>query len=87
MDISGRTVLIVGGTSGIGRGLAQRFADAGSTVVVGGRNIERVEGLEAVRLDVTDPESVAGARDDVLAKHPDLDVLPVPDPPRLPRRQ
>jgi uncharacterized oxidoreductase len=75
MEISGRTVLIVGGTSGIGRGLAQRFADAGSTVVVGGRNIDRVEGLETVRVDVTDPDSVAGARDDVLAKHPDLDVL------------
>lgn len=75
MDISGRTVLVVGGTSGIGRGLAQRFADAGSTVVVGGRGIDRVEGLEAVRIDVTDPESVASARDDVLAKHPELDVV------------
>jgi short-subunit dehydrogenase involved in D-alanine esterification of teichoic acids len=75
MDISGRTVLIVGGTSGIGRGLARRFADAGSTVVVGGRNTDHVEGLETVRVDVTDPESVIAARDDVLAKHPDLDVL------------
>jgi uncharacterized oxidoreductase len=75
MDISGRTVFIVGGTSGIGRGLAQRFADAGSTVVVGGRDIDRVEGLEAVRIDVTDPDSVTGARDDVLAKHPDVDVV------------
>lgn len=75
MEITNRTVLIVGGTSGIGRGLAQRFADAGSTVIVGGRNTDRVEGLETVEIDVTDPGSIARARDEVLAKHPDLDVL------------
>lgn len=75
MKISGRTVFIVGGTHGIGRGLARRFVDAGSTVVVGGRDIDRVEGLEAVRIDVTDPESVTAARDEVLARHPGLDVV------------
>ncbi|MFF4625500.1 SDR family NAD(P)-dependent oxidoreductase [Nonomuraea jabiensis] len=40
MKITNRTVLIVGGTSGIGRGLARRFVDAGSTVIVGGRKPE-----------------------------------------------
>ncbi|GHF51962.1 short-subunit dehydrogenase involved in D-alanine esterification of teichoic acids [Amycolatopsis bartoniae] len=75
MDISGRTALIVGGTTGIGRGLAQRFVDAGSTVVVGGRDTGRVEGLETVRVDVTDPASVLAARDEVLAKHPGLDLV------------
>lgn len=75
MDISNRTVLIVGGTSGIGRGLAQRFVEAGSTVIVGGRNTDGVEGLETVEIDVTDPGSVLRARDEVVAKHPDLDVL------------
>ena len=75
MKISGRTVFIVGGTHGIGRGLARRFVDAGSTVVVGGRDIGEVEGLEAVRVDVTDPESVTAVRDEVLARHPDLDVV------------
>lgn len=75
MDISSRTVLIVGGTTGIGRALAQRFVDAGSTAVVGGRNIEQVDGVETVRIDVTDAASVAQARDEVLANHPDLDVI------------
>ncbi|GAA3658464.1 SDR family oxidoreductase [Microbacterium marinilacus] len=75
MDISGRTVLIVGGTTGIGRALAQRFVDAGSTVIVGGRNTEQVESLETVRVDVTDPASVLTARDEVLATHPELDVI------------
>lgn len=75
MDITNRTVLVVGGTSGIGRGLARRFAEAGSTVVVGGRNASQVDDLETVTIDVTDPGSVTGARDAVLAAHPDLDVV------------
>jgi short-subunit dehydrogenase involved in D-alanine esterification of teichoic acids len=75
MQITHRTVLVVGGTSGIGRGLAQRFADAGSMVVVGGRNPAPQEEFETVRIDVTDPESVLRARDEVLAAHPDLDVV------------
>ncbi|WP_205262141.1 SDR family oxidoreductase [Nakamurella leprariae] len=75
MNVSARTVLIVGGTTGIGRALAQRFVDAGSTVVVGGRNTDQVEGLETVRVDVTDPASILTARDEVLSKHPELDVV------------
>ncbi|MFE1646103.1 SDR family oxidoreductase [Microbacterium sp. P01] len=75
MNIQGRTVLIVGGTSGIGLGLAHRFAGAGSTVIVGGRNVDRVADLETVRIDVTDPDSVASARDEVLQNHPGLDVV------------
>lgn len=77
MDTSGRTVLVVGGTSGIGLGLARRFAAAGSTVVVGGRTTERVHDLETVTVDVTDPASVTAARDRVLAAHPDLDLVVV----------
>jgi uncharacterized oxidoreductase len=75
MDISERTVLIVGGTSGIGLGLARRFVAAGSTVIVGGRNTGRVDDLETVEIDVTDPDSILRARDEVLANHPDLDVV------------
>lgn len=75
MNIADRTVLIVGGTSGIGRGLAQRFADAGSVVVLGGRSPEPQAGFETVRIDVTDPDSIRRARDEVLDTHPDLDVI------------
>lgn len=74
MEISNRTVLIVGGTAGIGRGLAQRFAAAGGTVIVGGRSPEP-DGFETVRIDVTDPDSITRARDHVLETHPDLDVV------------
>jgi short-subunit dehydrogenase involved in D-alanine esterification of teichoic acids len=75
MDISGRTVLIVGGTSGIGLGLARRFAGLGSTVIVGGRTIDHVTDLETVRIDVTDAGSVVRARDEVLERHPELGVV------------
>jgi uncharacterized oxidoreductase len=75
VEITNRTVLIVGGTSGIGRGLAQRFVDAGSTVIVGGRNPEPQDGLETVRIEVTDPDSILRARDEVLDAHPGLDVV------------
>ncbi|MFE7958854.1 SDR family oxidoreductase [Streptomyces sp. NPDC057413] len=80
MDLSNRTVLIVGGTSGIGRELARRFAQAGSTVVVGGRNREALselsgEAFGTVSIDVTDSDSVSSARDDVLARYPELDTV------------
>lgn len=75
MDINTRTAMIVGGTSGIGRGLARRFAAAGSNVIVGGRNTGDIHDLETVVIDVTDPQSVLRARDEVLAAHPDLDVV------------
>ena len=75
MEITNRTVFIAGGTSGIGRGLAQRFADAGSTVIVGGRSPEPQDELETIRIDVTDPDSILRARDEVLDAHPDLDVV------------
>lgn len=75
MDLSNRTVLIVGATSGIGLGLARRFAAAGSTVVVGGRNTGDISDLETVVIDVTDTDSIIRARDEVLSNHPDLDVM------------
>lgn len=75
MRITDRTVLVVGGTSGIGRGLAERFADAGSTVIVGGRDPRADERFATVRIDVTDAASVLAARDDVLQRFPDLDVV------------
>jgi short-subunit dehydrogenase involved in D-alanine esterification of teichoic acids len=75
MDITNRTVFLVGGTSGIGLGLARRFAASGSTVVIGGRRTDPIDDFELVEIDVTDQASVDRARDTVLARHPQLDTV------------
>ncbi|MDX3076320.1 SDR family oxidoreductase [Streptomyces sp. MI02-7b] len=80
MDLSNRTVLVVGGTSGIGRELARRFAAAGSTVAIAGRSPQALselagEGFGTFGADVTDTSSVASLRDAVLARHPGLDTV------------
>jgi uncharacterized oxidoreductase len=82
MKITGNTVLVTGGTSGIGLGLALRLRQAGNTVVVAGRRRELLAriaaeqpGLGTVELDVADPESIELARNRVLADYPDLNVV------------
>ncbi|WP_029150493.1 SDR family NAD(P)-dependent oxidoreductase [Microbacterium indicum] len=72
MNITARTAFIAGGTTGIGAALAARLREAGSTVIVGGR---AAEGDGRVRIDVTDPLSIARARDAILLAHPDLDLV------------
>ncbi|WP_433566819.1 SDR family oxidoreductase [Nocardia sp. CA-151230] len=80
MDITNRTVFLVGATSGIGLELARRFAAAGSTVIVGGRRtdlLDRIgtEGFATATIDVTDPDSIDHARDTILHSHPSLDTI------------
>jgi short-subunit dehydrogenase involved in D-alanine esterification of teichoic acids len=82
MKITGNTVLVAGGTSGIGRGLAVRLHEAGNQVIVAGRRKDRLDeiavehpGIDTAVFDVTDESSIRGLFETVTAKHPDLDVL------------
>ena len=82
MNISGNTVFIPGSTSGIGLALALRLQARGNTVIVGGRRTELLEriaaghpGIDTVQIDTADPASIDSAAKEVLARHPDLNVL------------
>ncbi|WP_326585209.1 SDR family NAD(P)-dependent oxidoreductase [Streptomyces sp. NBC_00481] len=82
MKMTGNTILISGGTSGIGLGLALRLQEAGNKVIVAGRRKELLDeitaghpGIDALVLDVADPDSIARARETVAASHPGLNVL------------
>jgi uncharacterized oxidoreductase len=82
MNISGNTIFIPGSTSGIGLALALELQSRGNTVIIGGRRADRLKqitadhpGLDSVVIDTTDPASIASAAQQVLARHPDLNVL------------
>ncbi len=82
MNMTGNTILITGGGSGIGRGLAEAFHAAGNQVVVAGRRAEPLaevvaanHGMTSVVLDVADPAAVRAFAERVPHDHPALNVL------------
>ena len=82
MNISGNTIFIPGSTSGIGLALALELQARGNTVIIGGRRADLLEqiaaehpGIDTVEIDTADPASIDAAAKEVLARHPDLNVL------------
>ncbi|MEV5532015.1 SDR family oxidoreductase [Streptomyces prunicolor] len=82
-DISGRTALVTGSSRGIGLALAQGLLEAGCTVVLNGRDGERLTKAAAglpgevhtAAFDVTDGPSVAAGIADVEDRVGPLDIL------------
>ncbi len=70
-----RSVLVTGGNRGIGRAIAQAFADQGDKVAITYRSGEPPEGFLAVRCDITDPADVDRAFSEVEAEHGPVEVL------------
>ena len=82
MRLENRTVLITGGTSGIGLELAKQLLQRGSTVIVTGRDQEKLDaakralpGVHAFKSDVSDPVAITALHNSVLARFPALDTL------------
>ncbi|MEB3369563.1 SDR family NAD(P)-dependent oxidoreductase [Saccharopolyspora mangrovi] len=74
----GRIVLVTGGGSGLGKAVAARFRASGDTVIITGRNADRLARTAAeidvrpITCDAADPSQVAQMADEL---GPDLDVL------------
>jgi uncharacterized oxidoreductase len=80
--MTSNTILITGGGSGIGRALAEKFHALGNIVIISGRNLSRLEdvasanpGMIAMELDITDINSIAGFARQIVAEHPQLNVV------------
>ena len=82
MKLNNRTILITGGSSGIGLELARQLLSRGNTVIVTGRDPARLDAakqalprLHAFQSDVSHPEDIAALHAAVLAQFPALDTL------------
>lgn len=82
MKMTGNTILITGGTSGIGRAFAEAFYDRGNRVIVTGRRQAMLDEITASRpgivglpLDLGNPDSLGLLANEVRARYPELNVL------------
>jgi NAD(P)-dependent dehydrogenase (short-subunit alcohol dehydrogenase family) len=77
LDFEGRVVLVTGGGRGVGRGITQRFADAGASVVICGRSEpdDLPERVSFVAADVRDPEQVDRLVSTITDDHGRLDAV------------
>jgi uncharacterized oxidoreductase len=82
MKITGNTILITGGGSGIGRGLAESFHSLGNQVIIAGRRKQALDettskntGMSSLVLDIEDPAAIRSFASQVAARFPKLNVL------------
>jgi uncharacterized oxidoreductase len=82
MKLTGNTIFITGGGSGIGRGLAEALHQRQNQVIIAGRRRDRLievakanPGMAWVELDIEDPSSIWNVAKKLTAEYPKLNVL------------
>jgi uncharacterized oxidoreductase len=82
MQLTGNTILITGGGSGIGRALAEAFHAEGNHVVIAGRRKKQLDetvaanpGMRPAILDIADPGSIRSLAEKVSTSFPGLNVV------------
>lgn len=82
MNLTGNTIFITGGGSGIGRALAEALHKKGNKVIISGRRKGHLEatvqanpGIDSIELDIADPESIDAVAKELIGRYPGLNVL------------
>jgi uncharacterized oxidoreductase len=82
MKLTGNTILITGGGSGIGRGLAEAFHALENQVIITGRRKQVLDettaanpGMTSITFNVEDPASIRALADQLAAEYPALNIL------------
>jgi uncharacterized oxidoreductase len=82
MQTTGNTMLITGGGSGIGRGLAEAFFRSGNRVIISGRRRRALEettaanpGMESIAFDMQDAANIRSCASKVAERYPAMNVL------------
>jgi len=85
-DLSDKVAIVTGGNGGIGLGMVRGLANAGATIAIVGRNVEKTQGAvaeiealgvrsQAVIADVTDARAVAAMVEEVVSTVGGIDIL------------